>query len=132
MFSNPERSEGTLSLPGILGTNEPHHKFAIIRVDSRPNLFRPYPVAVQDKKEKGDHFSAIASARKLAASTYSDFWSCCGLVIAIVSPTSPTLKRAKRRTEMFSPSLPTLLAISWWMVMPGSFTKGWSRRQTSS
>src|ERR1041384_3182482 len=45
-------------------------------------------------------------------SIYSAFWSCCGLLMATVSPTSPTLKRAKRRTEMFSPSLPILLAIS--------------------
>src|SRR6185312_5499423 len=66
------------------------------------------------------------------AKSYSALASCCGLVMAIVSPTSPTLKRAKRRTEMFSPSLPILLAISWCTVIPGSFTNGWSSRQTSS
>src|SRR6185437_15720770 len=70
--------------------------------------------------------------QNLVAKSYSAFASCCGLVMAIVSPTSPTLKRAKRRTEMFSPSLPILLAISWCTVIPGSFTNGWSSRQTSS
>src|SRR6185312_9472123 len=55
---------------------------------------------------------------------YSAFASCCGLLMAMVSPTSPTLKRAKRRTEMFSPSLPILLAMSWCTVIPGSFTNG--------
>src|SRR5207302_5168442 len=33
-------------------------------------------------------------------------------VCAIVQLCSPTLKRAKRRTEMFSPSLPILVAIN--------------------
>jgi hypothetical protein len=37
---------------------------------------------------------------------------CSGLLTAIVSPTSPTLKRAKRRTLMFSLSLPIFVAIS--------------------
>src|SRR6185437_11402812 len=69
---------------------------------------------------------------QLVAKSYSALPSCCGLVMAMVSPTSPTLKRAKRRTEMFSPSLPILLAISWCTVIPGSFTNGWSSRQTSS
>ena len=60
-------------------------------------------------KQKGDANRAAFKGIKFC---YSAFWSCAGLVMAIVSPTSPTLKRAKRRTEMFSPSLPILLAIN--------------------
>src|ERR1035437_2479183 len=45
---------------------------------------------------------------------------------------SPTLKRANRRTERFSPSLPTTVAISWCTVMVWSLMKGCSYRQTSS
>src|SRR5215472_18798790 len=57
-------------------------------------------------------------------------WNYCfsspgdGLVIATVSPMSPTLKRAKRRTEMFSPSLPTADAINWPTLMLCSLMKG--------
>jgi hypothetical protein len=48
------------------------------------------------------------------------------LLTAIVSPTSPTLKRAKRFTEMFSPSLPMTLAMSCETVMVWSLMKGCS------
>src|SRR5438270_13739363 len=53
---------------------------------------------------------------------YSAFSS--GLLVATVSPASPTLKRAKRRTLIFSPSLPILVAIiceieTVWYLMKG-------------
>ena len=51
---------------------------------------------------------------------------------AIVKPGSPTLKRAKRRTLMFSPSLATFCAMSWPMVSDCSLMNGCSSRQTSS
>src|SRR5271165_3006455 len=54
------------------------------------------------------------------------------LLMAMVSPTSPTLKRAKRLTEMFSPSLPITVAMSCDTVMVWSLMKGCSYRQTSS
>ena len=47
-------------------------------------------------------------------------------------PASPTLKRAKRRTAMFSPSLPIFVAISCAIEMVWSLMKGCSSRQTSS
>jgi hypothetical protein len=50
----------------------------------------------------------------------------------MVSPTSPTLKRAKRRTTMFSPSLPILVATNWPMLTVWSRINGCSSRQTSS
>src|SRR6185437_15017893 len=51
---------------------------------------------------------------------------------ATVQLASPTLKRAKRRTMMFSPSLPTFCAINWLMVTVCYLMKGCSSRQTSS
>ena len=57
---------------------------------------------------------------------------CSGFEMATVSPASPTLKRAKRRTEMFSPSLPILVVISWEIVCVWSLMKGCSYKQTSS
>src|SRR5437762_2005193 len=45
-----------------------------------------------------------------------------GETIAVSKPA------ATEKAEMFSPSLPILLATSWWMLMPGSFTNGWSIR----
>src|SRR6266849_10556242 len=54
------------------------------------------------------------------------------LVKATVAVASPTLNRAKRRTAMFSPSLPTLAAMSCAMLMVWSFMKGCSSKQTSS
>src|SRR5436853_6990877 len=54
------------------------------------------------------------------------------LVCATVQPGSPTLKREKRRTEMFSCSLPTFCATSCEMLMAWSLMKGCSYRQTSS
>jgi len=53
-------------------------------------------------------------------------------VWATVHSGAPTLKRAKRRTEMFSPSFATFEAMSWAMVCDDSLMKGWSRRQNSS
>src|SRR3954454_16597733 len=47
-----------------------------------------------------------------------------GFVWAIVQFCSPTLKRAKRRTEMFSPSLPILVAISCETEIVCSLMKG--------
>ena len=67
---------------------------------------------------------------KLAYSAASA--AACGLATATVSVASPTLKRAKRRTEMFSPSLPITVAISCVMVTDCSLMKGCSSRQTSS
>ena len=61
---------------------------------------------------------------------YSAF--CSGFEMAMVSPASPTLNRAKRRTEMFSPSLPILLAINCAIDVVWSLMKGCSYRQTSS
>ncbi len=55
-----------------------------------------------------------------------------GLVVATVQSGAPTLKRAKRRTVMFSPSLPTFCAISSLMLTVWSLMKGCSTRQTSS
>ena len=60
---------------------------------------------------------------------YSAFGS--GFEIAIVSPASPTLNRAKRLTEMFSPSLPILVAMTCEIEMVWSLMKGCSYRQTS-
>jgi len=54
------------------------------------------------------------------------------LVVATVQFGSPTLKRAKRRTVMFSPSLPTFCAISSLIEIDCSLMKGCSNRQTSS
>jgi hypothetical protein len=54
------------------------------------------------------------------------------LVCATVQSGAPTLKRAKRRTVRFSPSLPTFCAISSLMLMAWSLMNGCSRRQTSS
>jgi len=53
----------------------------------------------------------LKKAPRRAPSNYSAFGS-VGLVIATVSPASPTLNRANRRTAMFSPSLPIFEAIS--------------------
>src|SRR5260370_17413944 len=49
-------------------------------------------------------------AAEAAPENYSSFAS-VGLVEAIVAPASPTLKRAKRRLAMFSPSFLLLLPI---------------------
>jgi hypothetical protein len=57
---------------------------------------------------------------------------CSGFEIAMVSPASPTLNRAKRRTEMFSPSLPIFVVMSCEIEMVWSLMKGCSYRQTSS
>ena len=54
------------------------------------------------------------------------------LVCATVQSGAPTLKRAKRRTVRFSPSLPTFCAISSLMLIAWSLMNGCSRRQTSS
>lgn len=54
------------------------------------------------------------------------------LVWATVQSAAPTLKRAKRRTVMFSPSLPTFCAINSLMLTAWSLMKGCSSRQTSS
>src|ERR1700758_343453 len=54
------------------------------------------------------------------------------LVCDTVQSGAPTLKRAKRRTVMFSPSLPTFCAISSLMLTAWSLMKGCSSRQTSS
>ena len=54
------------------------------------------------------------------------------LVVATVQSGAPTLKRAKRRTVMFSPSLPTRCAINSLMLTAWSLMKGCSSRQTSS
>src|ERR1700680_5035343 len=54
------------------------------------------------------------------------------LVKATAAVASPTLNRAKRRTAMFSPSLPTLAAMSCAMLTVWSLMNGCSSRQTSS
>ncbi len=51
---------------------------------------------------------------------------------ATVNAGSPTLKRAKRRTEIFSPSLAILVAMICFTDWPCSLMKGCSSRQTSS
>ena len=70
-----------------------------------------------------------------------DFWNAAGsysaaastgLVVATVQSGAPTLKRAKRRTVMFSPSLPTFCPINSLMLTAWSLMKGCSSRQTSS
>jgi len=63
--------------------------------------------------------------------SYSAAASAC-LVVATVHSGAPTLKRAKRRTVMFSPSLATFCAISSLMLTDWSLMKGCSSRQTSS
>src|SRR5947209_3992791 len=55
---------------------------------------------------------------------YSAF--CSGLLTAMVSPASPTLNRAKRRTAMFSPNFPIVVAMSCEMVIAWSLMKGCS------
>src|SRR5580658_102332 len=70
-------------------------------------------------------------APRRAPENYSAFCS-VGLVTATVSPASPTLKRAKRRTLMFSPSLPIFAAMSCAIDTVWSLMKGCSSRQTSS
>src|SRR5260370_375292 len=70
-------------------------------------------------------------AAEAAPENYSSFAS-VGLVEAIVAPASPTLKRAKRRMAMFSPSLLILVAMSCAMETAWSLMKGCSIRQTSS
>src|SRR5450432_468320 len=55
-------------------------------------------------------------------SVYSGF--CSGFEMAMVSPASPTLNRAKRLTEIFSPSFPILVVISCRMVWVWSLMKG--------
>ena len=61
--------------------------------------------AMQKKPQKGCRSSPANHCRCFASR---------GLVVvnAMVAPASPTLKRAKRRTAMFSPSLPIFAAIS--------------------
>jgi hypothetical protein len=54
------------------------------------------------------------------------------LAVATVKLGSPILKRAKRRTLMFSPSLPTLVAMICAMDWVCSLMKGCSSRQNSS
>jgi hypothetical protein len=54
------------------------------------------------------------------------------LVWATVQSAAPTLKRANRRTVMFSPSLPTFCAMSSLIEMAWSLMKGCSSKQTSS
>ena len=81
------------------------------------------------KKAQGLHpgpssISDCSRSYSAAAST--------GLVCATVHSGAPTLKRAKRRTVMFSPSLPTFIAISSLMLIAWSLMKGCSSRQTSS
>ncbi len=68
--------------------------------------------------------------RRTAPFPYSAF--CSGFDMAMVSPASPTLNRAKRFTEMFSPSLPILLAMTCEIEMVWSLIKGCSYKQTSS
>src|SRR5579863_5899690 len=76
-----------------------------------------------------DHPSLrIKKAPRRAPWNYSAFGS-AGLVTATVWPASPTLKRANRRTEIFSPSLPIFAAISCAIEMVWSLMKGCSSKQ---
>jgi hypothetical protein len=89
------------------------------------------PIEVAEHHRAGTCPALLITSAELAASSYSVVAS-AALLMAMVSATSPTLKRANRRTEMFSPSLPTTEAISWCTVMVWSLMKGCSYRQTSS
>src|SRR5664279_1583 len=80
---------------------------------------------------RAEPMSRPAKYHASVPATYSAACS-AALLVAMVSATSPTLKRANRRTERFSPSLPTTVAISWCTVMVWSLIKGCSYRQTSS
>ena len=75
------------------------------------------------------HFGKLTKGASRRPLIYSAFGS--GLDTAIVSPASPTLNRAKRLTEMFSPNLPILVAMSCEIEMVWSLMKGCSYRQTS-
>jgi hypothetical protein len=66
---------------------------------------------------------------KLQGKSYSPT---VGLIWATVQTGSPTLKRAKRRTLRFSPSLPIFCAIRSLMAKDWSLMNGWSSKQTSS
>lgn len=87
---------------------------------SRWRTVAPFGIVVHAQNNKG---------RLAAPFVYSAFGS--GFEMAIVSPASPTLNRAKRLTEMFSPSLPILVAMSCEIEMVWSLMKGCSYRQTS-
>src|SRR6202011_5083859 len=89
----------------------------------------------QDSVEFGhglaeEHRQECACARRRACATYD----CGGEVSGVSSITaaSPTLKRTKRDTEMFSPSFAMALLMRSPTVVPFSLMKGCSYRQTSS
>jgi hypothetical protein len=73
---------------------------------------------------RGLPFNFEAAGSYSAAST--------AFVCATVQSGAPTLKRAKRRTVIFSPSFPTFCAISSLMLTAWSLINGCSSRQTSS
>jgi len=81
----------------------------------RDRRYRPKPTRESPKKKRpgagppGPRFSVSDRSRYSADST--------GLVCATVQSGAPTLKRAKRRTVMFSPSLPTFCAINSFTLM---------------
>ena len=67
----------------------------------------------------------------IAHKVYSPPSACCTSAARSVdrfSNPSPVLNRAKRRTWMFSPILPTRLLMSSLTVRLGSFTNAWSYR----
>jgi hypothetical protein len=83
------------------------------------------------RKEKSPELRRLRAFRSSCEKGYSAAPS-TALVCATVQSAAPTLKRAKRRTVRFSPSLPTFCAISSLMLMAWSLMNGCSRRQTSS
>ena len=62
----------------------------------RAARLKPRPSRIKGAEAASDYFAGSSGAES------------AGLVEAMVAPGSPTLKRAKRRTAMFSPSLPIL------------------------
>ncbi len=78
-----------------------------------------FQVCAKRRRPCGQHYSAAGV-------------SSTALVWATVQLGSPTLNLAKRRTVMFSPSLPTFWAMRSLMDWDCSLMKGCSSRQTSS
>jgi hypothetical protein len=89
------------------------------------------PVRESSRQEKSPEPRRLRAFRSSCEEGYSAAPS-TALVCATVQSDAPTLKRAKRRTVRFSPSLPTFCAISSLMLMAWSLMNGCSRRQTSS
>ncbi len=130
LLSHPERSEGSLyrskkPRPGFFASPR------MTNLALRPQRKRACThdgelfIRAQSKRPGG-----IRAFRQLSSGDDQPSLTC--LIWATVQLASPTLKRAKRRTIRFSPSLPTFWAINCPIVTLCSLIKGCSSRQTSS